>query len=145
MCDVPDFSNSIGYSEYIQNISNYKIIDKNTEKAKAKQIKDAEKAKAKINTSSSKRKVSESLKKQIACKQNWQCKRCNIKLPGNFEIDHIVSLKSGGTNDSNNLQALCRNCHGEKTQIENAGLKIVKSSDNMVTKMNKLGYRFANK
>ena len=55
--------------------------------------------------------------------QNWQCKLCHIKLPGNFEIDHIVSLKSGGTNDCHNLQALCRNCHGEKTQIENAGLK----------------------
>ena len=32
-----------------------------------------------------------------------------------FEVDHVRSLESGGTNDVSNLVALCRNCHGKKT------------------------------
>ena len=73
-----------------------------------------------VKKAPTKRNVRESLKKQIACGQNWHCKICKNTLPGNYEVDHIVSLKSGGSNDANNLQALCRNCHGEKTQKENA-------------------------
>jgi len=66
-----------------------------------------------------KRKVSESLKKQVAAAQSWDCKACRMRLPASYEVDHIVPLSAGGTNDHDNLQALCRNCHGEKTQREN--------------------------
>lgn len=62
-----------------------------------------------------KRKVSPILKKQIAHDQDWKCNICTRKLPVCYEVDHIVSLEHGGTNDSDNLQALCRNCHGNKT------------------------------
>ena len=35
------------------------------------------------------------------------------------EVDHIVPLKAGGTNDRSNLQALCKACHSAKTMREN--------------------------
>jgi hypothetical protein len=66
-----------------------------------------------------KRSVSETKKKYIASQQNWKCKKCNQQLTAWFEVDHIKRLDQGGSNDVNNLVALCRNCHGEKTSMEN--------------------------
>ena len=61
------------------------------------------------------RKLSESKKKIVAASQKWKCNSCLNILNASYEIDHIIPLYQGGTNDLNNLQALCRNCHGEKT------------------------------
>lgn len=66
-----------------------------------------------------KRSVSETKKKYIASQQGWVCGDCKVKLPAWFEVDHIKRLDRGGTNEINNLVALCRNCHGKKTAIEN--------------------------
>jgi hypothetical protein len=75
----------------------------------------------KINSSSRthKRSVSETKKKYIASQQNWKCNHCKQQLTAWFEVDHIQRLDQGGTNDVQNLVALCRNCHGEKTSMEN--------------------------
>lgn len=66
-----------------------------------------------------KRSVSETKKKYIASQQNWKCNQCKQQLTAWFEVDHVKRLDQGGTNDVNNLVALCRNCHGEKTSMEN--------------------------
>ena len=42
-----------------------------------------------------------------------------MKLPAWFEVDHKIRLDRGGTNEVDNLVAYCRNCHGEKTAMEN--------------------------
>lgn len=34
------------------------------------------------------------------------------------EIDHIIPLSQGGTDDESNLQALCKACHKAKTRLE---------------------------
>lgn len=68
---------------------------------------------------SNKRCVSETKKKYIASSQDWKCGGCNNQLDHTFEIDHKLRLEYGGTNDVNNLVALCRNCHGKKTASEN--------------------------
>ena len=65
-----------------------------------------------------KRSVSETKKKFVAAQQNWCCKNCNEQLPGAFEVDHKIRLEHGGSNHIDNLVALCRNCHGEKTALE---------------------------
>ena len=65
-----------------------------------------------------KRSVSETKKKYIAAQQNWRCGKCNCQLPAWFEVDHKISLEHGGDNHISNLEALCRNCHGEKTAFE---------------------------
>ena len=68
---------------------------------------------------SNKRSVSETKKKYVAANQNWMCKHCAKQLPAWFEIDHVTKLEYGGSNDINNLEALCRDCHGKKTALEN--------------------------
>ena len=66
-----------------------------------------------------KRSVSETKKKFVAARQNWKCENCKKQLPAWFEVDHKIRLDSGGSNHIDNLVALCRDCHGEKTAIEN--------------------------
>lgn len=70
-------------------------------------------------TKSNKRSVSETKKKYVASQQNWTCNKCNKKLNHTFEVDHKVRLEYGGTNEVSNLEALCRECHGQKTSFEN--------------------------
>ena len=71
------------------------------------------------NDKKNKRSVSEGRKKYVASRQKWKCEECNRMLNATFEIDHIVRLDRGGTNDVDNLVALCRECHGNKTLLEN--------------------------
>lgn len=49
-----------------------------------------------------------------------ECKR-NGKLTAATEVDHIVPLTASGTNDWENLQPLCHECHSRKTAAENGG------------------------
>ena len=65
-----------------------------------------------------KRRVSAGLKKRIAYRQHYVCNICHILLPPTYEVDHVLALFLGGTNSETNLQALCPNCHREKTQTE---------------------------
>ena len=66
-----------------------------------------------------KRSVSETKKKFVASRQNWKCNGCNDQLNAWFEVDHVIRLEHGGSNHVDNLVALCRECHGQKTTIEN--------------------------
>jgi hypothetical protein len=68
---------------------------------------------------STKRSVSETKKKFVAAAQSWKCGKCKKQLPAWFEVDHKQSLAHGGSNHVDNLVALCRDCHGEKTALEN--------------------------
>ena len=68
---------------------------------------------------STKRSVSETKKKYVAASQNWHCKQCQKQLPAWFEVDHVIKLEYGGSNNIDNLEALCRDCHGRKTACEN--------------------------
>lgn len=65
------------------------------------------------------RSVSGTKKKWIAAQQSWKCNDCQSQLDAWFEVDHKVRLADGGSNNVDNLVALCRNCHGKKTTIEN--------------------------
>jgi hypothetical protein len=66
-----------------------------------------------------KRSVSETKKKFVASRQNWTCNDCKEQLTAWYEVDHVVRLEYGGSNHIDNLVALCRDCHGRKTTIEN--------------------------
>ena len=59
----------------------------------------------------------ETKKKYVASQQNWKCAKCTQQLSATFEVNHKIDLQFGGTNHVNNLEALCRNCHGEKTML----------------------------
>ena len=66
-----------------------------------------------------KRSVSETKKKFVAAQQHWKCGECGKQLNAWFEVDHKIRLDNGGTNEVANLVALCRECHGCKTAMEN--------------------------
>ena len=68
---------------------------------------------------SSKRSVSETKKKFVASRQGWKCGECGNQLSAWFEVDHKIRLEHGGSNHVDNLVALCRECHGCKTAMEN--------------------------
>ena len=66
-----------------------------------------------------KRSVSESKKRFVAARQNWICTKCNKMLTATYEIDHVIRLDRGGSNEVSNLEALCVMCHKSKTLMEN--------------------------
>lgn len=70
-----------------------------------------------FNNTNHKRSVSESRKKYVASMQNWTCKDCQNTLDATYEVNHIIELQDGGSNEISNLEALCRNCHGKKTML----------------------------
>jgi hypothetical protein len=65
-----------------------------------------------------KRSVSETKKKYISAQQGWKCGHCQQQLSSTYEVDHIVPLYKGGTNDWTNLFSLCPNCHRKKTAMD---------------------------
>ena len=64
------------------------------------------------------KKFSSEIRIRIAYRQDYECKLCQAKLPPTFEIDHVCALSHGGEDCVSNLQALCPNCHREKTAPE---------------------------
>ncbi len=72
-----------------------------------------------------KRKVSPAMKKKVAAGAQWKCVTCKQIVDFMYEIDHILPLAMGGTNDFNNLQLLCQTCHKKKTLEENTEFNMV--------------------
>ena len=62
--------------------------------------------------------LSSKTKKTVAFSQQYKCNYCLELLPPNYEVDHVVPLGAGGDNNIDNLQALCPQCHAEKTFTE---------------------------
>ena len=65
-----------------------------------------------------KRNVSETKKKLVSSNQGWKCGKCKNALTAFYEVDHIIPLYRGGTNEINNLVSLCRECHAAKTAMD---------------------------
>ena len=65
-----------------------------------------------------KRLMGESIKKQIAARQQWKCSECAGVLPSTYQVDHTVPLCDGGADSADNATAMCPNCHALKTQNE---------------------------
>lgn len=74
-----------------------------------------------------KRNVSAATKRLVAAKQAWKCgyySYCHRMLDETFEVDHIVPLYKGGSNDMSNLMALDPICHRKKTRADRMGIPI---------------------
>lgn len=60
------------------------------------------------------------LRDQILARDGFmcQCEKCKgVKLIAH-EVDHIIPVAKGGTDHPNNLRAMHRDCHAEKTKRE---------------------------
>ncbi|MCG2572416.1 HNH endonuclease [Acinetobacter sp. ME22] len=57
------------------------------------------------------------LKGKIHLRDEWACQCCG-RVTTELELDHIINVAQGGTDDESNLQSLCVECHKKKTQKE---------------------------
>lgn len=64
------------------------------------------------------KRIPESVRWHIAASQSFCCAACDTMLPDVAEIDHVLRLADGGTDDINNLIALCSTCHSVKSHME---------------------------
>ncbi|WP_112177110.1 HNH endonuclease [Paraburkholderia unamae] len=58
-------------------------------------------------------------RQRVALAHQYRCARCGcVWVSSRDQIDHIVPLEQGGSNDDSNLQPLCDTCHTAKTSTE---------------------------
>jgi len=120
---LPSEDNSQIESESSQNIIDAKVSQLELELtnvlSRVSQLEEKIKRQPTIIYKDSKRcKIPDHVRLDICTKQNGQCKGCDQVLGDFFQLDHIVALRFGGTNDVTNLQALCGQCHNEKSALE---------------------------
>jgi len=60
------------------------------------------------------------LRERILKRDGWICAQCKRagRIVNATDVDHIVSKAKGGTDEPDNLQALCSVCHKAKTATE---------------------------
>ena len=77
--------------------------------------------------------ICKKLRTRIIQKQDNTCNKCSKSFsPFNIHIDHIVGIQFGGSNDEDNLQALCLECHHAKTIKETKYRKKIKEFINQL-------------
>jgi 5-methylcytosine-specific restriction endonuclease McrA len=54
----------------------------------------------------------------VAAHQSWRCNTCRVLFGPLWHVDHVKPLCDGGDDASNNMQALCADCHAAKTAME---------------------------
>ena len=56
---------------------------------------------------------------QVFKRDNFTCQMCNATKQGGaiLEVDHIIPISRGGTDDLDNLQTLCSKCNGSKNYL----------------------------
>ena len=62
------------------------------------------------------------------------CVKCGDKAT---EVDHIIELANGGTDDIENLQPLCSTCHKAKTSQFNSNRLSKRQLPFLITKFNR--------
>ena len=74
-------------------------------------------------------------REEIKNEQASKCIICQEVLKEKYHIDHIKPLVCGGTNERDNLQALCVSCHIEKSRDEKEACEYIQS-DNITSAFN---------
>jgi 5-methylcytosine-specific restriction protein A len=60
------------------------------------------------------------LRERILQRDSYVCQACarEGRTQIAHEVDHVVNIAAGGTDDPSNLEAICTDCHRKKTQQE---------------------------
>jgi 5-methylcytosine-specific restriction protein A len=74
------------------------------------------------------KKINKEVRRLVADKQQNTCGECKLLLTPYFQIDHIIGLQFGGTDDESNLMALCCECHAIKSIGENQCRKQIQNA-----------------
>ena len=63
------------------------------------------------------------LRRAILARDLWLCQVCldSGRPTQATEVDHIEPKANGGTDDPDNLRAICSRCHAIKTRADNGG------------------------
>ncbi|KAJ8600169.1 hypothetical protein CTAYLR_001935 [Chrysophaeum taylorii] len=56
------------------------------------------------------------IRRLVAYRQKYACASCGVLLPPNHQVDHVVPAALNGSDALPNLQALCLECHKQKTR-----------------------------
>lgn len=60
--------------------------------------------------------IPQEIRQYILGRNNFQCQSCGASSQNlALQIDHIIPLAKGGTNDLSNLQVLCQSCNRQKS------------------------------
>jgi 5-methylcytosine-specific restriction endonuclease McrA len=60
-------------------------------------------------------KIPDEVRNYVFNRDNYQCQSCGkTKQQTTLNIDHIIPLGKGGSNDMSNLQTLCEKCNQQK-------------------------------
>lgn len=57
------------------------------------------------------------IRDRILVRDRYTCQQCG-RIGDDNQVDHIVNVAQGGTDDDSNLQTLCIPCHKAKTALE---------------------------
>jgi 5-methylcytosine-specific restriction enzyme A len=60
----------------------------------------------------------DTIRKRIRARDGYTCQHCRRAVRTGV-VDHIKPLVDGGSNDDDNLQLLCHDCHVDKTNRDN--------------------------
>ena len=66
------------------------------------------------------KKIPELVRQQVALRANFRCEYCTIPMayvPDPFDVEHILPLSKGGSNDLQNLANACGGCNGYKGNL----------------------------
>ncbi|MCV7359182.1 HNH endonuclease [Mycolicibacterium fluoranthenivorans] len=62
--------------------------------------------------------VSKRLRYEILTRDGEACRKCGRRAPEvELQIDHIIPVALGGSDDPSNLQTLCRDCNAGKASM----------------------------
>lgn len=65
----------------------------------------------------------EKLRDIVLARDNYLCQICleSYRITPATEVDHILPKAKGGTDDPDNLQSICNDCHKIKTEYDKHG------------------------
>ena len=79
------------------------------------------------------RAIPEKVKKRIWQEANMRCAKCEESDVDTLEIHHIKAVKSGGTDDKENLILLCSNCHSKITAGDISEAEVLRLKISLIT------------
>ena len=91
-----------------------------------------------LQTPKHRRQLGEALYKELWARQGCKCNLCDCAGAAR-DVDHIVPLCLGGSNELENLQIICSNCHAQKTTIE--GLSFVEDEHPLLSRFSMETYQ----